>query len=117
MGFGTRGVVVCKSQDVELVQDACGVFTAGRTENGGVGRRMGYIYLYSCDYLVQLGLLVYKHKMGQPSSSTTTRHRMNDKPRDEIENLRRGISTPPGSAFASHTLFAAQTSCISEHTE
>jgi len=28
--FGTRGVVVCKSRDVEIVQDAGGVFNCWR---------------------------------------------------------------------------------------
>ena len=35
--FGTRGIVLCKSCDIEIVQDAAGVFTTGRKENGGVG--------------------------------------------------------------------------------
>jgi len=36
---GMRGVVLCKSHDVEIVQDAGGVFNMGRKENGGVGRK------------------------------------------------------------------------------
>jgi len=47
--FGTRGVVLCKSRDVEIVQDAGGVFYTGRKENGGVGGKTGYIYSSSCD--------------------------------------------------------------------
>jgi len=35
--FGARGVVLCKSRDIEIVQDAGGVFNMGRKENGGVG--------------------------------------------------------------------------------
>jgi len=35
--FGTRGVVLCKSRDVEIVQDAGSVFNMGRKENGCVG--------------------------------------------------------------------------------
>ena len=35
--FGTSGMVLCKSRDVEIVQDAGGVFHMGRNENGGVG--------------------------------------------------------------------------------
>ena len=35
--FGTRGVVLCKSRDVDIVQDAGGVFNTGSKENGGVG--------------------------------------------------------------------------------
>jgi len=37
--FGMRGVVLCKSRDVEIVQDAGSVFITGRKENGGVGRK------------------------------------------------------------------------------
>ena len=36
--FGTRVVVLCKSLDVEIVQDAGGVFNTGRQKNGGVNR-------------------------------------------------------------------------------
>jgi len=31
-------VVLCKSLDVEIVQDAGGVFNTGRQKNGGVNR-------------------------------------------------------------------------------
>jgi hypothetical protein len=51
--FGTRGVVLCKSRDVELVQDAAGVFNTGGKDNGGVGRTNGYIYSSSGDFLVR----------------------------------------------------------------
>jgi len=44
MCFGTRGVVLCKSHDVERVQDAGGVLNTGEKENGGVGGKKGYIY-------------------------------------------------------------------------
>ena len=37
MWFGTRGVILCMSRDVEIVQDAGSVFNTGRKENGGVG--------------------------------------------------------------------------------
>ena len=37
--FGTRGVVLFKSRDVEIVQDVGGVFNTGRMENGGVGEK------------------------------------------------------------------------------
>jgi len=47
--FGTRGVVLCKSLDVEIVQDAGSVFNMGGKENRGVGRKKGYIYSGSCD--------------------------------------------------------------------
>ena len=35
--FGMRGIVLYKSCDVEIVQDAGGVLNTGRKENGGVG--------------------------------------------------------------------------------
>jgi len=47
----TRDVVLCKSHDVEIVQDAGGVFNMGRKENGGVGGEKGYIYSSSCDLI------------------------------------------------------------------
>jgi hypothetical protein len=53
--FGTRGVLLCKLCDVNMVQDAGGVFNMGGKENGGVRGKMGYIYLSSCDFLLQLG--------------------------------------------------------------
>ena len=84
MCFGTRGVVLCKSRVVERVQDPGGVFNTGGKQNGGEGGKMGYIYSSSCDFLVQLVLLVNEHKTAQPSSCRTTRHLMNEEPRNEI---------------------------------
>jgi len=52
--FGTRGVVLCKSRDVEIIQDTGGVFNMGGKENGGVGGKNEYIYPSSCNFLVQL---------------------------------------------------------------
>ena len=54
MCFGTKGIVLCKSHDVEIVQDAGSVFYMGGTDRGGVGGKKGYIYLSSCNFLVQL---------------------------------------------------------------
>jgi hypothetical protein len=51
--IGTRGVVLCKSQDVKAVPDAASVFNTGGKDNGGVGAKMGYIYSSSGDFLVQ----------------------------------------------------------------
>jgi hypothetical protein len=51
--FGTRGVVLGKSRDVEIVQDAAGVFITGGKDNGGVDGKKGSIYLSSSDFLVQ----------------------------------------------------------------
>ena len=78
------GVVLCKSCHVERVEDAGGGLNLGGKENGGVGGMKEYIYSSSCDFLVQLGLLVKQHKMAQPSSCTTTRHFTNEEARDEI---------------------------------
>jgi hypothetical protein len=82
--FGTRGVVLCKSRVVERFQDPGGVFNRGGKQNGGEGGKMGYIYSSSGDVLVQLVLLVNEHKTAQPSSCRTTRHLMNEEPRNEI---------------------------------
>jgi len=60
------------------------VLNLRRKENGGVGRKKGYIYSSSCDFLNQLVLLVNEQKIAQPLSCTTTRHLMTEKPRDEI---------------------------------
>jgi len=84
MGFGSRGVVLCKSRDVKTVEDAGGVLSTGGIENGGVGRKKGYLYSSSCNFLVQLVLLVNEHKTAQLSSSTTARHLMTEKPQDAI---------------------------------
>jgi len=82
--FGTRGVVLCKSRVVQRVQDPGGVFDTGGKQNGGEGGKMGYIYSSSCDFLVQLVLLVNEYKTAQPSSCRTTRHLMNEEPRNKI---------------------------------
>jgi hypothetical protein len=50
--FGMGGVVLCMSRDVEIVQDAAGVCDMGGKDNGGVGRKKGYIYSSSGDCLV-----------------------------------------------------------------
>jgi len=42
---------------------------------------------------------------------------MHDKPPDGIQYSWRRQFTTPGVAFASHIMFTAQTSCISEQTE
>jgi hypothetical protein len=77
VSFGTRVVILCKSCVVERVQDAGGVFNMGGKQNGGEGRKKGYIYLSSCDILVKLVLLVTEHKTAQPSWCRTTRHLIN----------------------------------------
>ena len=45
---------MCKSHDVEIVQDAAGVFNTGRQENAGIGGKKGRINPSFCDILVQL---------------------------------------------------------------
>jgi hypothetical protein len=82
--FGTSGVVLCKSRVVERIQDPGGVFDTGGKQNGGEREQMGYIYWSSCNFLVQLILLVNKHKTAKRSSCRTTRHLMNEEPRNEI---------------------------------
>jgi len=52
--FGARHLVLSKSCDVEVAQDAGGVLYKGGREKGGVGGKKGYIYSTYCDYLVQL---------------------------------------------------------------
>jgi len=52
--FGTRGVVLCQSCDVRIIQDAGGVSNMGGRDNGGVGGKKGNIYSTSCDFLGQL---------------------------------------------------------------
>jgi len=52
--FGMRVIVLCKSCDVKISQDAGGVYNMGGKENGGVGGKKGYIYSSSDDLLVQL---------------------------------------------------------------
>ena len=68
MCFGTTGVGLCKSRDVEGVEEAGGVSNTGGNETGDVGRKKGYIYSSFCDFFVQLVLLVNKHTTAQPSS-------------------------------------------------
>jgi hypothetical protein len=48
--LGTRGVVLCKSRDIEIVQDAGWVFNMGGIVNGGAGGIKRYIYFSSCDF-------------------------------------------------------------------
>jgi hypothetical protein len=115
--FRTKGVVLRKSHGVERVQNPGSVFNMGGKQNGGEGTTMGYIYSSSCDMLVHFILLVKEHKTAQPSSYRTTRHHMNEEPRNEIWYSWRGQYSMPRVAFASLTTFNAQTSCISEHTE
>jgi len=38
-----RGIVLCKSHDVKIVQDAGGVFISGGIENGDEAGKKGYI--------------------------------------------------------------------------
>jgi len=52
--FGTRGIVLCQSRDDSLLLDAYCVLNSGGKGNEGVGRKKGYIYSSSCEYLVQL---------------------------------------------------------------
>jgi hypothetical protein len=57
----------------------------GGQENGGVGGKKGYIYSSSGNFLAQLVSYVgNKHKTAQDSSYRTTRHLMNNKPREKI---------------------------------
>jgi hypothetical protein len=49
-----RGVVLCKSREIEIIQDAGGVLNIGGKESGGVGRKKGCIYPSSCDFLIHL---------------------------------------------------------------
>jgi len=114
--FGTWDVVLCKSHDVERVKDAGGVSNRRGKENAGLGGKKGYIYSSSSNFLVQLVSLFNKHQMGQPSSCTTTRHIMTEKPQDEIVYLWWGQFMTRGVTFASHTTLTAQTSCISLQT-
>jgi len=56
--FGKSGVVLCKSRVAERIQIPGDVFNTGGKQNGGEDGKMGYIYSSSCDFLVQLVLLV-----------------------------------------------------------
>jgi len=49
--FQTRGIVLCKSHDVERVEDAGRVLTMGGTENGGESGNNRNIYSSSCDLI------------------------------------------------------------------
>jgi len=42
---------MCKSRDVESVENAGGVFNTGGKENNGVGGKKGYIYSSSCNLI------------------------------------------------------------------
>jgi hypothetical protein len=88
--FGTRGVDLFMSHDVETLDDAGGVFNPGAQGNGGVGEKKGYIYSSSCDFLVQPILLVNEHKMAQSSPDATTRHLRIERTRDAISYSQRG---------------------------
>jgi hypothetical protein len=46
-----KGVVLCKSRDVERVEDAGSVLNRGGKENGGEGGKKGYIYSSSCELI------------------------------------------------------------------
>jgi hypothetical protein len=46
-----RAVVLCKSHDVEIVQNATGVFNMGGNDTGGVGGKKGYIYSSFCNLI------------------------------------------------------------------
>jgi len=52
--FGTLGAAMYKSGNFQIVQDGGSVFRTEGRENGGVGRKKGYICLSFCDFLVQL---------------------------------------------------------------
>jgi len=45
---------LCKSHDVEIVQDAAGVFNTERQDTAGIGGKKGNIHPSFCDFLVQL---------------------------------------------------------------
>jgi len=49
--FGTGWIVLCKSLDVERVEDAGGASNTGGKENAGVGGKKGYIFSSSCDLI------------------------------------------------------------------
>jgi hypothetical protein len=52
--FATKGVGLCMSRDVEIVQDTRGVCNLRGNESGGVGGKKGYNNLSLCDFLLQL---------------------------------------------------------------
>jgi hypothetical protein len=72
-----------KSHHVERVWEAGSVYDLGGNKNGGKGRKNGDTYSSLCNFLVQLDLLAIEHKMAQPSTCTTTGHRMNEKAREK----------------------------------
>ena len=78
---------MCKSRVVERVHDAGGVLNTKGEQNEGEGGKMGYIYLSSCNFLVQLVLLVNEHKMAKNLSSESTGHHVNEEPQNEISYL------------------------------
>jgi hypothetical protein len=49
--FGTRDIVLCKSQDVKRVEDAGSMLNTGENEDGGDGRKRRYFYSSSCDLI------------------------------------------------------------------
>jgi hypothetical protein len=51
---GTRGIVLCKSCDVEIPQDAGSMYTMGGKERRGVRGKKNFIHSYSGELLVQL---------------------------------------------------------------
>jgi len=55
--FGTAGIVLYKSCDVKIVQDAGGVHVSGGKENGGVCGKNGYIHS-SCYNAIHMLLFV-----------------------------------------------------------
>jgi hypothetical protein len=65
---GMKGIDLSQSDVVETIQDADSVFNTGGKQNGGEGMKMGYIYLSSCDFFIQLVLLVNEHKTAPPAS-------------------------------------------------
>jgi len=62
--FGTTGVVLCNSRDVESIADAGGGLTTGRKDIGGVGGKKGYIYSSSCHLIHILHFLAYRTQNG-----------------------------------------------------
>jgi len=95
--FGMRAVGLCKSRDVEIVQDTGGVFKCWRCvymlavclirEEKRIevwrGRRDIYTQVPAI-WFISCVLLVNEHTTAQPSSCTTTRNLMNEEPLDEI---------------------------------
>jgi hypothetical protein len=82
--FGTRGNILCRSHDIEGVQDTGGVFNMGGIQYSGTHRKKGYIYSSCHNLLIQLVLLVIGYETVQPASCRTSRQLMNEQPPDEI---------------------------------